>query len=48
MKEPKKKKSLASSWEGSFFFMKYLDNNGFQEQDKGDKIYAFKGKDEKL
>jgi hypothetical protein len=28
--------------------MKYLDNNGFQEQDKGDKIYAFKGKDEKL
>lgn len=48
MKETKKKKSLASSWEGPFFFMKYLDNNGFQEQDKGGKTYALKGKDEKL
>jgi hypothetical protein len=31
MKKPGKKKSLASSWEGPFLFMKYLDNNGFQE-----------------
>jgi len=48
MKEPKKKKSLASSWEGLFLFMKYLDNNEFLEQDKGGKIYALKRKDEKL
>jgi hypothetical protein len=29
MKKPRKKKSLASSWEGPFLFMKYLDNKGF-------------------
>ncbi len=28
--------------------MKYLDNNGFQKQDEGGKIYVIKGKDEKL
>jgi hypothetical protein len=46
MKNLGKKKSLASSWEGPFLFMKYLDNNGFQEQDKGGIICVFKGKDE--
>ncbi len=29
MKKPRKKKSLASSWEGPFLFMKYLNNKGF-------------------
>jgi len=48
MKKLGKKKSLASSWEGLFLFMKYLDNNGFQEQDKGGIICVFKGKDENL
>jgi hypothetical protein len=28
--------------------MKYLDKNGFQEQDEGGKVYVIKGKDEKL
>jgi hypothetical protein len=28
--------------------MKYLDNNGFQEQDEGGRICVIKGKDEKL
>jgi hypothetical protein len=28
--------------------MKYLDNNGFQEQDEGGRIYVIKGKDEKI
>jgi hypothetical protein len=44
----KMKKSLASSWEGPFLFMKYLDNNGFQEWDEGGRICVLKGKDEKL
>ncbi len=48
MKKPRKKKSLASSWEGPFLFMKYLDNKGFQEQDEGGRICVLKGKDEKL
>ncbi len=47
MKKPRKN-SLASSWEGPFLFMKYLDNNGFQEQDEGGKICVIKGKDEKI
>jgi hypothetical protein len=34
MKKPRKKKSLASSWEGPFLFMKYLDNNGFRSKIK--------------
>jgi hypothetical protein len=28
--------------------MKYLDNNGFQEQDEGGRTCVIKGKDEKL
>ncbi len=48
IKKPRKKKSLASIWENPFLFMKYLDNNGFQEQDEGGIICALKGKDEKL
>jgi hypothetical protein len=28
--------------------MKYLDSNGFQEQDGGGRIYVIKGKDEKI
>jgi hypothetical protein len=48
MKKPKKNKSLASSWEGPFLFMKYLDNNGFQEQYEGGRICVIKCKDEKL
>jgi hypothetical protein len=43
-----KNKSLTSNWERSFMFVKYLDNNGFQEQDEGGKICAIKGKDEKM
>ncbi len=42
------KKSLASNWEGPFLFMKYLNNNGFQEQDEGGRICVIKGKDEKI
>ncbi len=48
MKKPGKKKTLASSQEGPFLFMKYLDNNGFQEQDESGRICVIKGKDEKL
>jgi hypothetical protein len=48
MKKLGKKESLASSWEGLFLFMKYLDNNEFQEQDEGGTICVLKGKDEKL
>ncbi len=48
MKKLGKKKSLTSSWEGPFLFMKYLDNNGLQENDKGGKICVLKGKDENL
>jgi hypothetical protein len=32
MKKPRKNKSLAPNWGRPFFLMKYLDNNGFQEQ----------------
>ncbi len=48
MKKPKMKKSLTSNWEIPFLFMKYVDNNGFQEQDEGGKIFVIKGKDEKI
>jgi hypothetical protein len=42
MKKPGKKKSLASNWEGPFFFVKYLDGNGFPDQDEGGRIYVIK------
>jgi hypothetical protein len=48
MKKPEKKKSLVFSLEGPFLFMKYLDNNGFHEQDEGGTICVIKCKDEKL
>ncbi len=48
MKKIEKKKTLTSSQEGPFLCMKYLDNNGFQEQDEGGKICFMKGEDEKL
>jgi hypothetical protein len=48
MKKLKKKKTLVSSWEGPFLFMKYLDNNGFREQDEGGRICVIKSKGEKL
>jgi hypothetical protein len=35
-----KKKSLASSWEGPFLFVKYFDGNGFMDQDEGGKKIA--------
>ncbi len=46
MKKAKKKKSLTSSWEGHFLFMKYLDGNKFLEQDEGGQICVINGKDE--
>jgi hypothetical protein len=48
MKKPGKKKSLASNWEGPFFFVKYLDGNGFPDQDEGGRIYVIKGKEEQM
>jgi hypothetical protein len=46
MKKPRKKKSLASSWEGPFFFVKYLDGNGFLDQNEGGKFCVIKGKED--
>lgn len=46
MKKQGKKKSLASTWEGPFLFVKYLDGFGFMDQDEGAKIYVIKGKKE--
>ncbi len=43
MKKPKKKKSLAFSWEGPFLFVKYLNGNKYIEHDEGGRIYAVKG-----
>ncbi len=48
MKKLGKKKSLTSSWEGPFLFMKYLDGNELLEQDEGGRIRVIKGMDEKL
>jgi hypothetical protein len=31
MKKPRKKKSSAPSWKGSFLFVKYFDGNGFMD-----------------
>ncbi len=38
-----KKKSLASSWEGPFLFVKYLNGNGFMDQDEGGKNLCDQG-----
>jgi hypothetical protein len=46
MKNPRKQKSLASNWEGSFLFVNYLDKNGFMDRDEGSRLYLIKGKDE--
>jgi hypothetical protein len=46
MKKPRKKKSLASSWEGPFFFVKYLDGLVLWTKMKGGRIYVIKGKEE--
>lgn len=46
MKKPRKKKFLASTWEGSFLFVNYLDKNGFMDHDERSRIYVIKGKDE--
>ncbi len=48
MKKPKKKRSLNSSWERPFLFVKYLDGNGLFDQNEGIRIYVIKGKDEQL
>jgi hypothetical protein len=48
MKKLSKNKSLASSWEGPFIFVRYLDGQGFLQQDEGGRIYVVKGEDEKL
>jgi hypothetical protein len=42
MKKLGKKKSLASSWEEPFLFVKYLDENGFMDQDEGGRICVIK------
>jgi hypothetical protein len=44
IKKPAKNKSLASSWESLFMFVKYLDGNGFLEHNEGGRIYVIKGK----
>jgi hypothetical protein len=41
-------KSLASSWEGPFIFVRYLDGHGFLQHDERGRIYVVKGEDEKL
>lgn len=48
MKKPRKKRLLTSGWEILYLFMKYLDGNGFLEQDEGGQICVMKGKDEQL
>lgn len=48
MKKLRKKKSLASSWEGSFLFVNYLDKNGFMDHDEGGRICVIKGKNKQL
>lgn len=48
MKKLGKKKSLASSWEHPFMFVRYLDGHGFLEQDEGGRVCVVKGKDDKL
>ncbi len=48
MKKINKNKSLASSWESPFIFVRYLNGRGFLQQDEGGKIYVDKGEDEKL
>jgi hypothetical protein len=48
MKKLCKKKSFASSWEGPYLFVKYLDGHGFLEQDEGWRVGVVKGKNEKL
>jgi hypothetical protein len=44
MNKPRKKKSMVSSWEGPFFFVKFLNGNGFMDRDEGGGICVIKGK----
>ncbi len=48
MKKLGKKKSMVSSWEGPFLFLKYLDGDGFIEQDEKGKMCVVKGKTKQL
>ncbi len=48
MKKLRKNKSLASSQEGPFLIVRYLDGNGFVEQDEGKRIHVNKGKNDQL
>lgn len=48
MKKLGKKMSMVSNCERPFLFVKYLDGNGFLEQDEGGRICVIKGKDDKL
>jgi hypothetical protein len=48
MKKPSKNKFLASSWEGPFIFVEYLNVNGYMDQDEGNKINVVKGEEEQL
>jgi len=48
MKKLRKKKSLASSWEGPFLFVNYLDGNRFMDHDEGGRICVIKGKNDQL
>lgn len=42
------KKSLASNQEGLFLFIKYLDGNGYMDQDEGSRICVVQDKEEQL
>ncbi len=42
MRKPRKKRSLLSNQEGSYFFVGYKDGKGFQEQDHGSKMCILK------
>jgi hypothetical protein len=46
MKKPSKKKSLASSWEGPYLFVRYMDGHRFLQQDEGGRVCVMKGKNE--
>jgi hypothetical protein len=48
IKKPAKNKSLTSSWESLFMFVKYLDGNGFLEHNEGRRICMIKGKEEQF
>jgi hypothetical protein len=48
MKKPRKKKFLASNWEGPFIFVEYLNENGYMDHDEGNHINVVKGEEKQL